>query len=110
MARTREEQLTQFKIVIRGLLADPVPSAKAAVGCVAKAFIEEAEQRGYERARAECAELCSGIGQTYRELSASGEIEATRKMHIGAFRCAQAIGDGETPRSAIDAAMKGDGE
>ena len=100
MARTREEQISRL---IR-------PDNTCILLSATQLDVEliAAEQRGYERARAECAELCSEIGQTYRELSASGEIEATSKMYIGAFRCAQAIGDGETPRSAIDAAMKGD--
>ena len=49
--RTREEQIAQLKNFVASIFPDMRPSAKQALNAVAKAYIEEAE----ERARAECA-------------------------------------------------------
>lgn len=56
MARTTEEQITQLKNCVLGWQPALSPSARQALAAIAKAYIEEAEQRGYERAQAECAD------------------------------------------------------
>ncbi|MFT8718771.1 hypothetical protein [Acetobacter sp.] len=53
MARTREEQIVQLKNCVLDWQPELSPSARQALAAVAKAYVEEAEQRGYERARDE---------------------------------------------------------
>ncbi|NHN93881.1 hypothetical protein [Acetobacter sicerae] len=102
MARTREEQNNE----LREELASALDYENLSQADWIIKEIEEAEQRGYEWARAECAE------DTKRLDWLGGNVTLGARFFLrggwAAMHNDTVIGYGETLRSAIDAAMKGD--
>lgn len=95
MVRTREEQIEEISRSFTNAW-DDCPNSKE----MAHAHVLEAEQRGYERARAECAEDTKRLDWLCRMMRGS---EARRMLGTIAN-----TGDLTLWRQAIDAAMKGD--
>lgn len=103
MARTAQEQIGALFPLGTNIIAMSASSLDAE--------LIEAEQRGYERAKAECAEDTKRLDfmDTPRLDAMKTSNGEWRIMSISGDT-AETLGEGDDLRAAIDAAMKEDGE
>lgn len=103
MTRTREEQISRLSCAIFNEKPGDIDN------CIylAREYILEAEQRGYERARAECAEDTKRLDfMNTPRLDAMKTSQGTWEIMSMSGDTAETLGEAKRLRSAIDAAMK----